>query len=74
MLCNTTWKVINKFSLTFKDATSVSLYSYNRSQILEYVKYSKWYNSAKGIAKFVTNNVVLDEKEKLNNNTTKRQT
>ena len=35
-----------------KDARSVSLYPYNRSQILQYVKYSIKINIAKRIAKF----------------------
>ena len=35
----------------FKDARSVSLYPYNRSQILKYVKYTKK-NIVKGIANF----------------------
>jgi len=34
-----------------KDARSVSLYPYNRSQILQYVKYTKKINIAKEIAK-----------------------
>jgi len=34
-----------------KDARSVSLYPFNRSQILQYVKYTKVINIAKGIAK-----------------------
>jgi len=36
-----------------KDARSVSLYSYNQSQILQNVKYTKLINIAKGFAKFV---------------------
>jgi len=35
-----------------KDARSVSLYSYNWSQIMQYVKYTKLINIAKGFAKF----------------------
>jgi len=45
-----------------KDDWSVSVYPYNRSQILQYVRYTKQINIAKGIAKFVTNNVLLDKK------------
>ena len=34
----------------FKDARSVSLYPYNRSQILQYDKFTKLINIVKGIA------------------------
>ena len=34
------------------DARSVYVYSYYRSQILQYVKCTQWINIAKGIAKF----------------------
>jgi len=37
---------------SLKDARSVSLYPYNRSQILQYVKYTKKINIVKGIANF----------------------
>jgi len=52
---------MGKYTL-FKDARSVSLYAYDRSQISQYVKYTKWINIEKGIEKFVTNNVLLNEK------------
>ena len=45
-----------------KDARSVSVYSYNQSQILQNVKYTKLINIAKGFAKFVKNNVFMDKK------------
>ena len=35
-----------------KDARYVTLYPYNRSQILQYVKYTKLINIVKGIANF----------------------
>jgi len=34
----------------FKDARSVSFYPYNRSQILQYVEYTKYISTVKGIA------------------------
>jgi len=45
------------FAATFKDAMSVSLYPYNQSQIVHYVKYTKWVNIAKEIAKISCKNV-----------------
>jgi len=53
-----------------KDARSVSLYIYNRSQILQYAKYTKYIHIANGIAKYWTNNVFWGTKLKLNNNKT----
>jgi len=38
------------FHIHNKDARSVSLYPYNQSQILQYVKYTKLINIVKGIA------------------------
>ena len=35
-----------------KDAMSASLYPYNRSQIVQYVKYNNQINIAKGIENF----------------------
>jgi len=54
----------------------VSLYPYNQLQILQYVKYSKKNNTEKGIASFVTNNVLLAKKTKITTKTkqTKNQT
>jgi len=43
---------IDFLHLKLKDAKSVSLYPYNRSQILQYVKYTKKINIEQGIAKF----------------------
>jgi len=48
--------------LLLKDARSVSLYPYNRSQILQLVKLTKLINIAKGIAKCLINNVFLGKK------------
>jgi len=55
-----------------KDARSVSWYPYNRSHILQYVKYTKWINIGNGIAFVYINNEILDKKEH-NNNRTKRK-
>jgi len=60
--------------ITFKDAISVSLYPYNRSQILQYVRYTKKLTLQKELQHFVTNNELLDKKLKHNNNKTKNQT
>ena len=46
-----------KIEVNFKDARSVYLYPYNRSQILEYVTYTTNINIAKGLQNSVTNNV-----------------
>jgi len=40
----------------FKDARSVSWYPCNQWHILQYVRYSKWINIEKGIAKLYVNN------------------
>ena len=46
----------------FQDARSVSSYPYNRSQTLQYVKYTKLFNMAKGILQFRDKLGVLDKK------------
>ena len=60
----------------FKDASSVSWYPYNRLQMLQYVlnfvKYPKWINIAKEIAKYIPNNVFL-KKTKNHHNNSKKQ-
>ena len=38
---NVLWQNWNNLQVSVKDAKSVSLYPYNRSQILQYVKYSQ---------------------------------
>jgi len=43
---------------------SVSLSPYNRSQILQYVKYTKILTLHNKLKNFVTNNVFLDKKVK----------
>ena len=49
--------------LIFKDARSVSLYPYNRSQIVQYCKYTKkTITLQKELQNFVINNVLLDKK------------
>ena len=55
-----------------KDARSVSLYPYNRSQICQYVKNTKSVNIEKEMANFLTNKVFLNKKLKHNNNNTKK--
>ena len=52
-----------------KDARSVSQYPYNPPQMLQYVKYAKWINITKGIAKFLDKNVFWAKKT----NTTKHK-
>ena len=49
---------------SFKDARSISLYPYNRSQIMQYVKYTKSINITKGIAKLCDKKYVFGQKEK----------
>ena len=44
--------IVASKALLVKDARSVSLYPYNRSQILYYVKYTKQINIAKEIVNF----------------------
>jgi len=48
---------IDFLHLKLKDAKSVSLYPYNRSQILQYVKYTKKLTLNKELQNFETNNV-----------------
>jgi len=43
---------------SFKDARSVSLYHYNRSHVLQYIKYTKLINIKRNQS-FVTNNVLF---------------
>ena len=53
MKCRYSWyKHIHYIKHSIKDARSVSLYPYNRSQILQYVKYTKQINVSKEIANF----------------------
>jgi len=47
-----------------KDAMSVSFSPYNRSQILQYVKYTKILTLHNKLQNFVTNNLFLDKKVK----------
>jgi len=47
-----------------KDARSVSFYPYNRSQILQYVEYTKYINFVKGIAIFSDKQCVFGQKSK----------
>jgi len=47
---HTTGKIY--YIVYIKDARSVSLYPYNQSQILQYVKYTKKINIVKEIANF----------------------
>jgi len=54
---------INTYIL-FKGARSVSLYPYNRSQILQYVKYTKYIKITKGIAKLCEKRCVFGQKVK----------
>ena len=46
----------------FKDASSISWYPHNQSQMLLYIKYTKWINIAKQIAIFYVNNVFWTKK------------
>jgi len=50
--------------LHIKDARSVSLYSYKRSQILKRVRYTKSINIANGIAKLCDKKCVFRQKVK----------
>ena len=61
---------------SFKDVGSVSLYPYNRSQILQYAKYTKQINSAKEMEKNSYKYCVLGQKVKTQQqqNYTKNQT
>ena len=47
-----------------KDARSVSFYPFNRSQILQYVKYTRYINITKGMAKLCDKKCVFGQKEK----------
>ena len=42
---------LDAFYIKLKSALSVSWYSYNRSQLVQYVKYTKWNSTRKGNAK-----------------------
>ena len=55
--------------VTIKDTRSVSLYPYNRSQTLQYVKYTKWINISKDIAKFCDKYYVFGNKTNKQNTT-----
>jgi len=57
---------------TIKDARSVSLYPYIRSQILQMLSILNKLTLKKDLQKFVTNKVLLDKKLKHNNNKTKK--
>ena len=52
-------QIIGVYLETLTDARSVSLYPYNPSQILQYIKYTKQINIVKGIE----NNIVFLDKE-----------
>ena len=47
-----------------KDARSVSLYPYNQSEILQYVKYTKKSNIARGFAKLSDRYCIFGQKVK----------
>jgi len=55
---------IRELDSLLKDARSVSLYPYNRSQILQCVKFTKYINITKGIAKLCDKKCVFGQIEK----------
>jgi len=57
----------------FKDAMSVYLYPYSRSQIFKHVKYTKYVNITKEIAKFCDKSGVFGQKKE-STTTTKQET
>ena len=60
--------------VSIKDARSVFLYPYKRSQILQYVKYTKWIKIAKEIAKCCDKKSVFAKKVKTQQQQNKNQT
>jgi len=66
--CPSDWKW-GYVELNLKDARSVSLYPYNRSQIEQYVKYTKQINIKIEIANFCDKKCVLVKKVKITTTT-----
>ena len=74
LFCNTQLLLIYFAVGKFKDARSVSLYPYTRSQILQYVKYIlNKLTLLKDLQTFVTNKVFVHETVKTQEQQTKHQ-